>query len=270
MHMRYSALALLASLVSCAPLAQVSNVAAPRERSENVTVLSKDLFNIDARLIENPVDVAVPGKLVLPPGAGPFPALIVINSSAGTNDEIWDRLLRDLPKHGYAALGLQTFLGRGIIGGVDTRQGAVSFLAAPADALFALRYLRTRPEIDSKRICVIGHSRGGQAAFNFLYFKTYLELVNFSGDPFACNISINTGGHYRPESLQATGRPALVFIGEEDDVWHMDVYRRFVESVRDAGNPVEIYTIKHSFHGLTSVSDFCAFARTAKGCTEQV
>ena len=236
----------------------------------DVSISSIDLFNVDGRRVDKPLPVPIPGKLVLPSGSGPFPALVVVNSSAGTDDRIWDRLLADLPAHGFAALGLQTFVGRGIRGGVDSRQGEVSFLAAPTDALFALKYLRGRPEIDATRICVIGHSRGGQAAFNFLYFNTFLQLVAFQDEPFACNISLNTGGHYRPENLQATGRPALVFIGEKDDVWHMDIYRSFVEQVRDAGNPVEVFTLKDSYHSLTSVREYCPRAMNAKGCREQV
>lgn len=236
----------------------------------DVTIESWDHFNVDARSVSPAPSVQVPGKLAVPPGSGPFPALVIVNSSAGTGDRIWDRLLVDLPARGYAILGIQSFVGRGIRGDVNSRQGEVSFLAGPTDALYALRFLRARADIDPKRICVIGHSRGGQAAFNFLYFQTFLRMTGIEDDPFACNISINSGGHYRPESLQATGRPALVFIGEKDDVWHMDVYKAFVEQVRNSGNPVEIYTIKGSYHSLTSQREYCPRAQTAKECRQQV
>jgi len=235
----------------------------------DVSVPSMDLFNIDARRIEVPTQINIPAKFAVPAGSGPFPAIVVVDSSAGASDKVWARLLKDLPESGFAVLGLQTLQGRGQGGGVGTNQGAVSFLAPPADALFALKYLRGHPEVDPTRICVIGHSRGGQASFNFLYFNTFLKLADFKDPPFDCNISINSGGHYRPESLQATGRPALVFIGEKDDVWHMDLYRAFTEQVRDAGNPVEIVTIRDSFHLLTSAAPFCPKQMNAKGCREQ-
>lgn len=235
-----------------------------------LSIASRDVFTIDGLRVERPKDVSIRSRLVLPAGQGPFPAVVVVNSSAGTDDRIWNRLLADLPAQGFATLGIQTFVGRGIVGGVDSNQGEVSFLAAPVDALYALRYLRTRPDIDPKRICVIGHSRGGQAAFNFLYFKSFHHLAGVGEEPFACNVSINTGGHYRPESLEATGKPALVFIGERDDVWHMDVYRAFVEEVRNAGNPVEIHVLKDSYHSLTSERVYCPQAQQVKGCREQV
>jgi dienelactone hydrolase len=240
------------------------------QQQVDVSITSRDVFNVDGRLVERPRDVVIPARLVLPGGAGPFPAVVVVNSSAGTDDRVWSRLVADLPGQGFATLGIQTFVGRGIGGGVSMNQGEVSFLAAPVDALYALRYLRSRPDIDPKRICVIGHSRGGQAAFNFLYFNMFHRLAGVGEEPFACNISINTGGHYRPESLEATGKPALVFIGERDDVWHMDVYRAFVEEVRNAGNPVEVHVLKNSFHSLTSERIFCPQAQQVKDCREQV
>jgi dienelactone hydrolase len=240
------------------------------QQQVDVSIASRDVFNIDGRQVERPKDVSIPSRLIIPGGQGPFPAVIVVNSSAGTDDRIWSRLLTDLPAQGFATLGIQTFVGRGIGGGVSTNQGEVSFLAAPVDALYALRYLRTRPDVDPKRICVIGHSRGGQAAFNFLYFKSFHQLAGVGEEPFACNISINTGGHYRPESLEATGKHALVFIGERDDVWHMDVYRAFVEEVRKAGNPVEIHVLKNSYHSLTSERIYCPQAQHVKDCREQV
>jgi dienelactone hydrolase len=240
------------------------------QQQAEVSIVSRDVFTVDGLRVEHPKEVTVPGRLALPGGPGPFPAVVVVNSSAGTEDRIWSRLMADLPAQGFAALGIQTFVGRGIRGGVDSNQGEVSFLAAPVDALHALRYLRTRPDIDPKRICVIGHSRGGQAAFNFLYFKSFHQLAGVGEEPFACNISINTGGHYRPASLEATGKPALVFIGERDDVWHMDVYRAFVEEVRNAGNPVEIHVLKNSYHSLTAERVYCPQAQQVRACREQV
>ena len=96
------------------------------------------------------------------------------------------------------------------------------------------------------------------------------DVVTITGSVGASNISINTGGHYRPASLEATGKPALVFIGERDDVWHMDVYRAFVEEVRNAGNPVEIHVLKNSYHSLTAERVYCPQAQQVRACREQV
>jgi dienelactone hydrolase len=231
---------------------------------------STDPFDANGAVMSSPQHVTVPGVLVLPAGQGPFPAVVISNSSAGTEDRVWERLLEDLPRRGYAAFGIQSFQARGLSGSVGSNQQAVSFQGPAVDALYALEYLRGRPEIDPTRICVTGHSRGGQTSFNFTYFRAFLELAQFKGDPFACNISINSGGHYRPPRNETTGRPALVILGEKDDVWHLDVVRSFIEELRAAGNPIETFTVARSFHSLTAEPIWCPQAQTARGCREMV
>ena len=257
------------AVLYCLLLAGAALSANAQTRQE-VSFETVDPFDSDGALMSSPRRLAVPGTLVLPAGAGPFPAVVVSNSSAGTEDRIWERLLVDLPQRGYAALGIQSFKARGIHGGVGSRQQAVSFQGPATDALHALEYLRSRPDIDPSRICVIGHSRGGQTAFNFTYFKAFHELAGFKGQPFACNVSINSGGHYRPVRIETTGRPALVFLGEKDDVWHLDVTRAFIEEVRAAGSPVEVHTIKGSYHSLTAAPIWCASEMSARGCRDMI
>jgi hypothetical protein len=116
----------------------------------------------------------------------------------------------------------------------------------------------------------MGHSRAGQVAFNFTYFKAFLDLAQFKGDPFACNISINSGSWWKPPSPETTGRPALVFLGEHDDVWHQDVIVRWLDELTAAGNPIERHTLKGSYHDLSNWPIWCPRVQTGRNCREQI
>ncbi|MBI5280052.1 MAG: alpha/beta fold hydrolase [Candidatus Solibacter usitatus] len=121
-------------------------------RSEDVTFASKA------------AGVTMAGTLTLPPGRGPFPAVVLITGS-GPQD-------RDESLMGHKPfLVLSDRLTRGGIAvlryddrGVGKSSG--SFAKATSadfaeDAEGALEYLQSRPEIDAKRIGLAGHSEGG-------------------------------------------------------------------------------------------------------------
>ncbi|MGZ9113570.1 MAG: alpha/beta hydrolase family protein [Brevundimonas sp.] len=111
--------------------------------------------------------IALAGTLTLPAGDGPFPAAILITGSgAQDRDEtvfnhkpflIWaDALAR-------AGVAVLRYDDRGVGGsGGGTPHDTIADFAT--DAAAALAWLRTRPEIDTGRIGLIGHSEGGVIA----------------------------------------------------------------------------------------------------------
>lgn len=114
-----------------------------------------------------PANVTLAGTLSVPKGDGPFPcAVMITGSGAQDRDE--------------ALMGHKPFL---IIADYLTRRGVAvlryddrgvakstgSFAAATSDdfaedALAGVEFLKTRKEVDSKRIGLIGHSEGGLIA----------------------------------------------------------------------------------------------------------
>ena len=96
------------------------------------------------------------GKLVLPsPGdrANRIPAVIVLGGSEGGIDDAGATLLAS---HGYAALTLAYFGMEGV---------PSELVNIPVEcALRAVEWLQARPEIDRRRIAIIGKSRGSELA----------------------------------------------------------------------------------------------------------
>ena len=111
--------------------------------------------------------VTLAGTLTLPRGKGPFPcALLITGSGPEDRDETVFghrpfRVLADhLTRQGIAVLRMDD---RGVGGSTGGSRGATSVDFA-SDALAGVEFLRTRAEIDKRRIGLIGHSEGGMIA----------------------------------------------------------------------------------------------------------
>lgn len=105
--------------------------------------------------------IDIDGAMLLPEGAGPHPAVIIVPGSAGVSPNHLrhaDTLVRD----GFAVLLVDPFTARSVTSTV-ANQTQYSFAASAYDVLCALRLLADDPRIDSTRISAQGHSRGGTA-----------------------------------------------------------------------------------------------------------
>ena len=111
--------------------------------------------------------ITLAGTLTLPEGAGPFPAVILLTGSgAQDRDEtIFDHkpfaVWADaLTRRGIAVLRYDD-RGVGGSGGGSPDETTADFAT---DAVAAMDFLRTRPDIDAARIGLMGHSEGGLTA----------------------------------------------------------------------------------------------------------
>jgi pimeloyl-ACP methyl ester carboxylesterase len=107
------------------------------------------------------------GTLTLPPGKGPFPAVLLITGSgAQDRDETIlghkpFLLIADaLTRKGVAVLRVDD---RGV-GGSAASPGSSTLDDDARDVATGLAWLRARPEIDKARVGVLGHSEGGTLA----------------------------------------------------------------------------------------------------------
>ncbi len=105
--------------------------------------------------------------LTLPPGKGPFPAVVLIKGSGphDRDETVFDHkpflILADyLTRRGIATLRYDD---RGVGGSTGDRSRATT-LDFTDDALAGLAFLTTRPEIDHARIGLVGHSEGATIA----------------------------------------------------------------------------------------------------------
>jgi len=124
-------------------------------RSEHVTITNA------------PGRATLAGTLTIPDGTGPFPAVVLISGSGQQNrdEEIFGHkpflvLADHLSRRGIAVLRYDDR-------GVGQSKGDVASATSEdfaADAWAVWQALRARPEIDAKRVGLIGHSEGGLIA----------------------------------------------------------------------------------------------------------
>jgi alpha-beta hydrolase superfamily lysophospholipase len=101
----------------------------------------------------------LPAYFATPPGAGPFPTLVIVDGYDGTMEELFFAG-RDALKRGYAVLMID---GPGQ-GGALIEQGLVFRPDWEAVVTPQIDWLLTRTEVDPKRIALIGRSWGGYLA----------------------------------------------------------------------------------------------------------
>ena len=112
-------------------------------------------------------DVTLAGTLTIPPGDGPFPAVVLITGSGpqDRDETVMGHkpflILSDyLSRHGVAVLRADD---RGVGGSTGSTSGSTTADFAQ-DALAGVRFLKTHAKIDPAKIGLIGHSEGGVIA----------------------------------------------------------------------------------------------------------
>jgi carboxymethylenebutenolidase len=194
---------------------------------------------------ESPVDIHVPlpdGKslraaLVLPPGDGPHPGLVVLHEAFGLNRDI-RRIAQRLAAEGYAALAPDLY-SHGVKAVCLTRVMLDTLAGrAPLADLEATRaHLAQIPGVDPTRIGVIGFCQGGGFA---------LALAS-QGKVRAA--SVNYGAVPRRERDLANVCPVVGSFGRTDSMFAKQG-ERLERYLSDLGVPhdVKIYDgVGHSF-----------------------
>lgn len=224
-------------------------------------------------------DVRLAFTLDLPPGRPPFPAVVFAHGSGRiTRGQLawaaaeWNRL-------GFATL---RFDKRGVGGstgaysGVGVRNSDVMLGLLASDVVAGVRFLRTRQEIDSRRIGLFGNSQAGwilpqaarqlgDAAFMVLYSgpvcsvgleNYYSDLAEFTTRPLSEVYPLlpafkGPPGYDPVPTLRAVNTPALWLLGTDDRSIPIETTLQNLKVLAAAGKPFEWRTYEGLGHSLS-------------------
>jgi len=203
-------------------------------------------------------EATIAGVLRLPHADGDRqPLAVLLHGSGGviTYVEAWAQRLLAL---GWATFTVDSFSGRGLAS-VRDNQGALGRLVGVLDAYRALERLAAHPLIDTRRIVLIGFSRGGQGAL-------YAALTRFQrqylrGDArYAAHVAFypNCCTRYLDDA-DVAAVPIRIHHGEADDLNPIGPCRDYVSRLQAAGADAQLHAYPDAHH----VFDGEAYAKPA-------
>lgn len=210
----------------------------------------------------------ISGELRFPPGAGPFPAVVLAHGCGGIGnaESGWAPILREW---GYATLVLDSFRARGLTE-VCRNPRALTATQRIPDAYGALRILATHPRIDARRVALMGFSHGGILALeaSTLWAK---ETYAPAGQPgFRAFFPFYPYCNTEYPERQRISAPLRIHMGELDDWLPVGPCVRLVDRLRASGQDASITVYPGAHHSFDNVGRsvvYLADVVNASGCS---
>jgi dienelactone hydrolase len=190
----------------------------------------------------------ISGQLRVAQGQGRLPVVVLQHGSSGftANVDVWSRDLNEL---GVSTFALDGFTGRGLTN-INPNQALLGRLNFILDIYRALDILAKHPRVDPQRIALMGFSRGGQAAL-YASLRRFHQMWNKSGAEFVAYIPFYPDCMTTYQSgVDLVRRPIRIFGGTLDDYDPITVCRAYVQSLREAGQDVELTEYPNAAHAF--------------------
>ncbi len=262
-----------------APAPEKTLFAGPAQ-GQIISLVSESPFGVYDILQKTKAETVVLGAALAIPRTEEIkkPAMILLHGSGGPGAK-GARYARILNEMGIATLRLDSFTGRGV-SSTTGRQSLVTEAMMTTDAIRALAFLAAHPDIDPKRVGIMGWSKGGGIAL-----LTALEEVNsrvMEKTPmretirFAAHLAFYPPCFVDVSAHQPTGAPIAILIGEKDRWTPPKPCAAFARQFRANGAAVslEIYAeAEHDFDSSKPLTEYpngynyagCRFALAKDG-----
>jgi dienelactone hydrolase len=214
----------------------------------------------------------VRGLLFIPTSAKPdhaTPAVVMLHGSAGL---IYDRAKYgpQLAAMGIAVLLVATYDSRRDLGtGFIERVLNITETMFVADAYAALAYLAVRPEINSRKIVLVGFSYGGMAT-EYAMYAQLADALAPNGPRFAGHVAYYAPCIARFLDNRTTGAPLLMLYGGDDELMQPERCEALANELRSGGSRVDIIVYPHAVHQWDGGMERRLIGRQLRGCRFRV
>lgn len=212
--------------------------------------------------------VKISAVLTLPKTASaehPVPVILLSHGSSGVgrHEQQWVEAFAEL---GVGSLVIDSFGPRGITS-MMADQSKLSTSANLMDAFKGLEYLAADPRVDSKRIGVMGFSKGGEVALRSAIEPLRAAVIK-SELRFALHIPMYPGCNQVYFSPSLTKSPILTLLGTTDDYSLYKPCETLAEKYEKAGANIKVIEYEGAPHGWDSLVRvvFDSSITTASSC----
>ncbi len=191
--------------------------------------------------------------LFQPVTPGPHPAVVMLHGCGGAyakkgglspRHQMWGEYLAS---QGYAALMLDSFSSRGLQQVCTLKHSERPLKEADrvGDAYAALAWLRSRADVDARRIALLGWSHGGGVTLDAIRRKP-----KDTTEGFAAAVSFYPGCTTRNKKAASFKpyAPLLLLIGEADDWTPAVPCQALADTARANGAPMQVVTYPGAYH----------------------
>lgn len=198
---------------------------------------------LDGSYRDKPVELSA--QYSKPAFAGPHPAIIILPGSGGVPRWIGD-IVDPLGRDGYATLVVDSFNRRGVRE-TATDQSRVSIPASVTDGFAALAFLGENPDIDPRRIGIVGFSRGGVVAM-FTAEERLARAVLPSNLRFAAHAPFYPGCSTLFLHPVPTSAPIQFFLGGADEYTPAAKCLPYIDQLKALAAPVAYNSYEGANH----------------------
>jgi dienelactone hydrolase len=193
--------------------------------------------------------VEITATIRWPAGSGAVPAMVIHHGSAGINERREGHYARELVAMGVAAVQIDSFGPRGVRSTVAD-QMAVNDTEFNADAINALKALAALPRIDSRRIGIMGFSKGGVSALMVSHERLLRDKGLPDGLRYALHVPIYPTCYVHYHQPHTTGAPIRLLLGGADTYAGVEPCTSYGETLRKAGARIEVKVYPDAPHGF--------------------
>jgi len=210
----------------------------------------------------------ISGELNLPPGDGPFPALVLYHGHNHPDDlnQWFDALVPRILEANIATFVIDSFTGRKIES-TAYNEMRLSRAARLTDVFQALNMLAKLDEIDETKIGISGYSVGGTTAMLAADLRMN-ETSLARGRSFAALMPVYPSCQSRFRHQELTGAPMLLLVAKDDNYSPAEYCEDYAKEAQMGGADVQIKKYDGAGHGWinkVTLSD-CKNCMTFRDC----